>query len=525
MIFLKWIFLMTSIHSKNGQLFNRRTHSALRKIAAISIYLTLVALSNPGFTAISYMPPLNTHYQFTAYDASSAEALCASMAASFGYDEDGWCHGYDDVRSAGWLITPRGATGQDIEQLYLISVYITDDKNNDGCGVGNPIMPSDGRKVQREVDYQGGGLLPLSVSRHYSSASIQDARDGHWRFSFGDSYKLDVEQGPNRVLVRFPNTSTAIFIGDANGSWSTDPDIRLALQEIIQNNTQTGWQLTTEEDRVYTFDVSGQLELVQYRGYSHTYTYAGNDTIITDLFGKTLVIRRDTDGRVTRFTDPKGAEYRYSYNTNGEITTVVYPDDTPTNLNDNPTRIYHYENAEFPGALTGITDERGERFATWTYDTFGRAISSAHNGGADLVTVDYSSATDWTDPRVIVTNPLGKQTTYRYTTIHNVKKVTQIEGHPSTNCAAANQHYTYDANGFLTSKTDWKGNVTNFTHNAKGQELSRTEAAGTPEARTITTEWHDTFNLPIKITEPEQETVIAYDANGNELSRVVSDTN
>jgi YD repeat-containing protein len=100
--------------------------------------------------------------------------------------------------------------------------------------------------------------------------------------------------------------------------------------------------------------------------------------------------------------------------------------------------------------------------------------------------------------------------------------MTQVEGLPSQNCASANQAYTYDANGFMASKTDWKGSVTTYTHNDRGLETSRTEASGTPQARTITTEWHVTLNLRTKITEPERETVFAYDTQGRLTSTEVT---
>ena len=35
----------------------------------------------------------------------------------------------------------------------------------------------------------------------------------------------------------------------------------------------------------------------------------------------------------------------------------------------------------FPNLLTGIIDENGVRFATWTYDSLARATSSQHAGG------------------------------------------------------------------------------------------------------------------------------------------------
>jgi uncharacterized protein RhaS with RHS repeats len=128
-------------------------------------------------------------------------------------------------------------------------------------------------------------------------------------------------------------------------------------------------------------------------------------------------------------------------------------------------------------------------------------------------------AADGNTASVTTTNPLGKQTTYRMVAQGGVPLVTQVEGHPSANCAGANKNYTYDTNGFMASKTDWKNNVTTYIHNDRGQETSRTEAFGTPQARTITTEWHATFNLPTLIVEPERETVMTYYPDGRLQTR------
>ncbi len=124
-----------------------------------------------------------------------------------------------------------------------------------------------------------------------------------------------------------------------------------------------------------------------------------------------------------------------------------------------------------------------------------------------------------------VTNPLGKQTTYHFTTIHGVRKVTQVEGHPTASCEGANRSYSYDANGNIASKTDWNGVTTNYTYDmSRNLELTRTEAVGTPQERTITTEWHPDFRLPTKITEPKRITEYTYDAQGQQLSSKVSST-
>lgn len=56
----------------------------------------------------------------------------------------------------------------------------------------------------------------------------------------------------------------------------------------------------------------------------------------------------------------------------------------------------------------------------------------------------------------------------------------------TANVPTATLTQTYDTNGFRSSRTDFKGNVTNYVHDSRGLETSRTEAYGTAQARTIT---------------------------------------
>ena len=179
-------------------------------------------------------------------------------------------------------------------------------------------------------------------------------------------------------------------------------------------------------------------------------------------------------------------------------------------------RRYHYTNPN-PKLLTGITDERGVRYATWSYDDQGRAISSEHANGAEKVTLSYNA-----DGSTTVTNELGKQTVYRFQTIQGVRRITAIEGEPSANCPASNAQYSYDERGLLKTKTDNKGHLTTYTYNDRGLEVARTEAAGTAQARTVTTEWHPDWFLPVTVTEPDRITRYTYDDQGRQLSQTVT---
>ena len=52
---------------------------------------------------------------------------------------------------------------------------------------------------------------------------------------------------------------------------------------------------------------------------------------------------------------------------------------------------------------------------------------------------------------------------------------------------------------------------------------SYTPASGTRE-RKVTTTWHSTFRLPTSITEANRTTAFTHDADGNVLTRTVTDT-
>jgi YD repeat-containing protein len=398
----------------------------------------------------------------------------------------------------------------------------------DPCGAGNPsvgqpIIVLSGNKHQEEVDYQSTKPLGLSFVRVFnSSAASEDNGIGiKWRHD----YAKTIEVSGSTAFAHRSNGQVFTFAGNA-GVWTGDVDIPDTLVETVDGQgVRTGWLYTNTNDVVEAYDVTGRLISItnrqgQVQSFNHDLTLAegGDDNSATldsviGPYGEVMMFSYDASGRISTMTDIHGRSYQYSYDALGNLSTVIYPEDVGTS-----TRLYHYEDVNFPNNLTGITDEKGNRYATWTYDAQGRAVSSALAGGVDNVTLDYSVPNN-----VTVTNPLGKQTTYEFTTLHGVKKLTQITGHQTANCAGANQAYTYDANGYIQSKTDWKGNVTTYIHDARGLETSRTEADGTTEARTITTEWHSSFRLPTKITEPGKVTEFTYDAQGKLLSTTVTD--
>jgi YD repeat-containing protein len=248
----------------------------------------------------------------------------------------------------------------------------------------------------------------------------------------------------------------------------------------------------------------------------------------TDTNGRAVTLAYDASGHLDTVIDDDGNTLQFSYNGNDQVESVTHADgqvqyayDTSFNLisvthEDASVRQYHYENTSYPSHLTGITDERGIRYATWAYDAEGRAVSSSHAGNVDLVTLDYYPA--YTE----VTDASGGVRQYQLGSAGARQVVTSVTGDKCIDCPRNGmKSRTYDVNGYLDEVTDWEGNITDYDYDAEGLEVQRIEGKGAAQSRTISTVWHSVFRVPTQITEPDRITNFTYSSTGALLSRQV----
>ncbi|MCG7982995.1 MAG: DUF6531 domain-containing protein, partial [Candidatus Thiodiazotropha lotti] len=431
---------------------------------------------------------------------------------------------------------------------------------------GNPCNPATGNKIQSETDYTSANGA-LSVQRYYTSQGVGDGFSDlgpRWRHNYAqrfDGYSEPdylAEQGNKSQLYNTPRQACldgwnsikgTIYNGllsdgrayYRNGACEIRQGISYVAKFVIHNTlhggkdagthikihnitssngtsisfrylsgqwqslrptqsnlaqTDTGWTFTKDNGTIESFDSDGKLIISTDRNGQTTqfsYDSEGRIHVVTGHFGNTLTYSYNDIGLLTTITTPTG-DLGYGYDAEGRLISITYP--------DNRTRQYHYEDSRFPNHLTGITDENGDRYATWAYDAVGRAILSEHAGNAERVEFAYNP-----DGTTTVTDAAGAERIYHFTVQQGQMKVDHIEGDRCTTCSGGdNQAYTYDNNGFIASKTDWNGNTTTYSRDSQGRELSRTEASGTPQARTITTTWDTTLNKPLTVTDPEQIT-------------------
>jgi YD repeat-containing protein len=405
-------------------------------------------------------------------------------------------------------------------------------------GTRNPINSGNGVKYQQEIDL--ASYSTNAFSRFYNSRGTYTAS----RLSFGwtHTFSRSVQSISNTSVIINRSSGEAIDFSKTGFDWTTDADITDQLEELKDSGgARIGWHYKVDATgEIETYDASGKLLAIQDRaGLMQVMTYSDSSTpssvaskpglliAVTDSLGRQISFSYDVFSRIKTMTDLAGSIYTYTYSSDSykNLISVTYPDST--------TRAYHYENTSFRNALTGVTDQNGNRYATWSYDSKGRAISSEHAGGVEKSTLLYNPTST-----VVTDTGTGAVRTYNLTTILGVVKSTGQSQPGGSGCAASASSLTYDANGNIASRTDFNGNKTIYSYDlSRNLETLRTEGlttagATTPESRTIASTWHPTWQLPTLVEEysgaaatgtPVKRTSYTYDDRANLTAKTESD--
>ncbi len=391
-----------------------------------------------------------------------------------------------------------------------------------GCKRGNPIVISTGNKIEQEIDFISSSEMPLHLVRTYNHYWRGTGLFGkHWVSNF--DYKLTF--GSTDLNACYPRPGGGTCLIGANSviySWRPDGrtikyikntadgvfyEERASPISRIVKQADGSFVLHGEDNLGESYTPGGYVKSVQdTHGLRWVYTYSGTyPTRVTHTSGR-YVDFTWTNGQLTSVRDPAGHYHGFAYSANQfgtglhRLSAVSRPGSPATSI------AYHYETADL-GALTGKSFN-GVRYSRFGYNYAGYAILSDH------LNYDRFNFTYSVDASGILTvgetSALGKATTY---TFQNGRLRT-ITGQPSTYCPAATYAETaYDANGFPQLQSDFNGNDTALTHNAKGQLVQRIEGYGTPEARRSTYVWDATRNRIISST-------VGGVSSGTELLRI-----
>ena len=142
---------------------------------------------------------------------------------------------------------------------FSIGVFNVDlAKNNGNCGCvggvaeGEPINGATGNLFEAQIDYVGGPDTHLALQRYYNSQA--GAASSTFGANWTSSYTSSVSVNGSTAKVTRPDGRVETFIYNGTG-WIGDSDV----VDQLSGTASGGVQLTTSEDSVETYSVSGLL--------------------------------------------------------------------------------------------------------------------------------------------------------------------------------------------------------------------------------------------------------------------------
>ncbi len=423
------------------------------------------------------------------------------------------------------------------------------DSDNNTC---NPINTANGNKFVKETIYRGEGPFPLDFKLFYNTRmgskyvtnsksftisklnpgegynanypsvnltaeQVQQANEMSTAIGWGwtHSYQFSLQVlSTTQIALSRPDGKVWIFRKVIN-EWRSDNDPTGIVVEVVDPSGTVTWEYRNQRDEREVFDSTGRLlRIINTDNLEHVLAYNSNGILnsVTDSFGRSITFIMD-GGMVRGIIDPAGGRFDFVGGQIMLLNGIRYP--------DNSTKNFLYENSAYPANITGIQDENGVRFSTYEYDSQGRAFKENWAGGVNQYQISFSDD----GKSSTITDPLGTTRKLNFQEYFGVNKRVSSDQPAGAGCVAASNSTSYDVLGKAISETDFQGKVTTFGYDAWGRQNRVTEAAGTPLARTTTTEWHPIFQIPLRIAEPKRLTTFTLSETGKVLTRTVKNTN
>ncbi|WP_219097546.1 RHS repeat-associated core domain-containing protein [Pseudomonas sp. UMAB-40] len=243
--------------------------------------------------------------------------------------------------------------------------------------------------------------------------------------------------------------------------------------------------------------------------------------------------QRNNQGDITLQIDPHGNETHYSYDRQGRLLEIRYPDGSRHQLGwnnlgqlleerlpDGGQRKYRYDalgrqitRQEEAGAITHYQWDAVDRLTqvnlpggatrAFTYNPYGRVTAERDELGR-VTRYEYADGLHLVSRRI---NPDGSQLRYRYDNSRLL--LTEIE-----NERGEHYHLDYYANGLIQQETGFDGRRTSYEYDLNGQLLKKTEFGD--DGSELATEYQRDAagRLLVKILADGEEIHYSYDALG-----------
>ncbi|ALN79702.1 RHS repeat-associated core domain protein [Lysobacter antibioticus] len=405
-------------------------------------------------------------------------------------------------------------------------IYWKSNQHDSCCKDGNPVVAATGNKEHLEGDFDWEGQ---AFTRAYNSIGDFELNSGltdHWAHSY--SSRLIMYNGLPNTWLR--SDGYYEFVGKVTDtSYHSDnrPGVIMIREPDAIAMEKGRWRLSTSSSLEW-FDDSGRLSAYENGGRLYRLDYCSQVDVQAGLcpaVGKLLRVRSpsgrelnfqyvaamaarlDDDGlRIARIGNAGAWLVEYAYDTAGRLTHAskggagagegvqyLYGESDRVCRNAAGQAIAGCNPVLWSSKLTGIIDEAGQRYATYSYDEFGRTTISDHALGAGKVTHTYNSSGS-----VMVTLPTGSTKTYDFNS-DPFRQPTRIAlaATDGSNAGTATAQYL---NNRIWWRQNERGYRTDYEHDSF-QEISRIEGRTsgqgvTPVTRKIQTDWNPGYTKP-----------------------------
>ena len=538
----------TMTYDGQGNETSRIDPDGRRRDATYSGVLPLTQVTDPGGLNLS------TAYAYNARNDPTSATDAAGRSYTFAYDGNGNLTGLTTPMS-GATTTLTNAQGQPVQAtdaLGTTAVLTRDAAGNiireEMRDAGNTLLrrmewtyDANGNKRSEKLYRTIGGVLTAQTTQFgYDAANrlttVTDPLGGITRTEYnaagrvvaridtlGRRTSFGLDTFGRMTSTTHPDTSVESVTYDVNGNVASQSDavgrITTYSYDELNRNVRTTLPGGAVTQSIYS--VGGRvMATVDANGNRTDFAYdaAGRRTMTTlpavveGVGGPSLrpQVRqvRNALGAPATAIDPLGRTTSFTYDANGRLVRVTFPDGTFTS-----------QTYDALGRRASATNEEGQT-TNYSYDGLGRLISVS--GHAGDMTYTYDEAGNL----LTQTDALGRVTSLRYDALNRPIERRYPGGEVEL--------YAYDAVGNVVAMTDPNGMTTTFMHDVRNRMTRKVLPGGgsidyayaadgrrtsVTDARGVTSYSYDNQGRLAGVTHPSGATVgYARDANGNLLS-------